>query len=104
MINDLDLEDLTPFLQEMIKLNVALQWFDIQNKHNLSIDGFLWASQDNDDDWDEIDNILNNTEYKKEYYLGIDDELTDSGTDWVVSDQEMEHFQEIVNSFPEYLV
>jgi len=112
MIENLKLEDLTPFMQILIKYNMIKQWIEAPNKTNATIHGFNWSDTDYEDEWHSMcDGLeaMGGGDTKK--YLDVDlknfkdnPHYTNNYEDVELTSQEVEHIWEIRKSFSEYLI
>jgi len=112
VIKDLKIENLTPFMQVLIKQDLVQAWIDAPNKINSSIHGFTWEETDYENDWNIVSDILYEMgqQINAKKYLNVDypndsaHEYTKDYEDTELTCQEIEHIWEIYNSFPEYRV
>jgi len=112
MIENLKLEDLTPFMQMLIKHDMIKQWIEAPNKLNASIHGFNWSTTAYEKEWDSLCDELevmgggNTKKYLDANHKKLPDNLkyTNYYQDVELTSQEVEHIWEIRKSFSEYLI
>jgi len=108
-----NLEDLTPLMQMLIKHNMVSEWVKDKYKHNNTIHGFSWGDSAEAEKWNDICDelqIMGDKENAKEYldveHKTLEDNLkyTTDYEDVELTQQESEHIEEIRDMFPEYQV